>query len=82
MTDLQTYEEFVEFFTPKNKQEPEIHGGFVRGWWCGDEQLSAPLLGKLKVTIRCLPRDQAGGKGKCVLTGKEATVEAIFAKAY
>ena len=37
----------------------------------------------LKVSVRCIPFDQQLPSGAiCVLTGKPATVEAIFAKAY
>jgi prolyl-tRNA synthetase len=74
-------EEFRAFFTPQRADRPEIHGGFVRAKWCEDPA-SLPLLDELKVTIRCLPLDQSGTTGSCVLTGKPATTEAIFAKAY
>jgi len=40
------------------------------------------MLSDLKVTIRCLPVNQSGTKGRCILTGKEATIDAIFAKSY
>ncbi|MCK4939952.1 MAG: proline--tRNA ligase, partial [Rhodospirillaceae bacterium] len=49
--------------------------------WCGDAS-SEEQLKKLSVTIRCLPYDQDGKEGVCVITGKPATVDAIFAKAY
>lgn len=78
---IENWDQFKAFFTPKNPEKPEIHGGFVRAKWCGDEE-SVQLLEELKVTIRCLPLDQDGKEGKCVLTGKKATLEAIFAKAY
>ena len=69
------------FFTPKNPDKPEIHGGFVRGKWCGDPA-SEELLSELKVTIRCLPIEQSGTEGKCLITGRPATLDAIFAKSY
>ena len=69
------------FFTSKNEEKPEIHGGFVLAKWCGDPA-TEELLQELKVTIRCLPLEQSGTKGKCVITGKEATLDAIFAKSY
>jgi prolyl-tRNA synthetase len=75
-------EEFKAFFTPKNAARPEMHGGFVRAPWCGEESLTEPILTDLKVTIRCIPQQQPANLGKCVLTGKDAVVEAIFAKAY
>lgn len=80
--EISNYEEFKAFFTPENSKNPEIHGGFVRAPWCGEESATEKLLGDLKVTIRCLPNNQAQNLGPCVLTGKPATVEAIFAKAY
>lgn len=80
-TDITTFEQLKTFFTPKNQDKPEIHGGFVLAKWCGDES-SESMLDELKVTIRCLPMQQSGTKGTCILTGKEATLDAIFAKAY
>jgi len=79
--DIENFEDFKAFFTPKNVEKPEIHGGFVLAKWCGDPE-SEKLLDGMKVTIRCLPLDQSGTEGKCVLTGKPATLDAIFAKGY
>jgi prolyl-tRNA synthetase len=82
LTDISNVEQFKAVFTPKNPNKPEIHGGFVRAKWCGDEEASRAILDELKVTIRCLPDNQSGTTGTCVLTGKEAKLDAIFAKAY
>lgn len=79
--DLKTFEEFKSYFTPKNDQKPEIHGGFVLAKWCGDPA-TEELLSPLKVTVRCLPLEQSGTEGRCILTGKPATLDAIFAKSY
>jgi prolyl-tRNA synthetase len=79
--DIKTFEDFKNFFTPKNAEKPEIHGGFIRAKWCGDLDTIA-ALDPLKVTIRCLPLDQSGTSGKCVLTGRDATLDAVFAKSY
>lgn len=80
-SDIKDFAEMKEFFTPKNPNKPEIHGGFVLAKWCGDPD-SEKLLDELKVTIRCLPLKQSGTSGKCIITGKDATLDAIFAKAY
>lgn len=80
-THIKTFQEFTEFFTPKNKERPEIHGGFVRAKWCEDPATEA-ILKEMKLTVRCVPFDQDNTEGKCVLTGGKATKEAIFAKAY
>ena len=82
VTNIKSLEEFQKFFTPKNPDKPEIHGGFVRAYWCEDEAATSAILDPLKVTIRCIPQDQKGSEGVCVLTGRPATKEVIFAKAY
>lgn len=78
---IENFEQMRAFFTPKNEDKPEIHGGFVLAKWCGDPA-TEEMLSELKVTIRCLPVQQSGTVGKCVLTGREATLDAIFAKSY
>lgn len=80
-TDIATFEEMKAFFTPKNADKPEIHGGFVLAKWCGDPE-TEKMLDPLKVSIRCLPLKQSGTQGKCILTGRPATTDAIFAKSY
>lgn len=79
--DITNFEQLKQFFTPKNADKPEIHGGFVLAKWCGDEA-TEKMLEDLKVTIRCLPLKQSGTEGICVLTGRKATQDAIFAKSY
>jgi prolyl-tRNA synthetase len=81
VTNITTLEELKAFFTPKNEEKPEIHGGFALCKW-SEEPESEKLLDDLKVSIRCLPFEQSGTEGKCVLTGKKATKDAIFAKSY
>jgi len=79
--DIKDFSEFKQYFTAKNEEKPEIHGGFVLAKFCGDKEAEAKLA-DLKVTIRCLPLEQSGTSGKCILTGKPATLDAVFAKAY
>ncbi len=76
-------EEFDAFFTPRNEENPEIHGGFALAHFV-DEPAVAEHLARLKVTIRCIPFDLKwrGEPGKCLFTGKPATCRALFAKAY
>ena len=66
--------EFKEFF--KNKEN-----GFVIAKWAGGSE-NLELLDELSVSIRCIPTKQSGTVGKCILTGKEATMDAVFAKSY
>lgn len=80
-TDITDFESLKKFFKPKNEEKPEIHGGFVLAKWCGDVE-TEKLLDEHKISIRCLPLQQSGNEGKCILTGKPATLDAIFAKSY
>lgn len=78
--DLKSFEEFKQFFSDK---EESSNGGFVIAKWCGDPQSEKMLEeADLKVTIRCLPLEQSGTAGTCILTGRPATQEAVFAKSY
>lgn len=80
-TDIQNFDELRAFFTAKNKEKSEALGGFVLAKWCGDPE-TEKQLDELKISIRCLPLKQSGTKGKCIITGQEATLDAIFAKSY
>lgn len=79
--DIATFEELRQFFTPKNEKNPEIHGGFVLAKWCGDPETEAKLK-EIKATIRCLPLEQSGTSGKCIITGLDATLDVIIGKSY
>ncbi len=72
---------FTDFFTPKNKDKPEIHGGFALCHWCDDPKVDEQLK-KLKVSIRCIPVNAEKEKGRCVFTGKPSSKRVVFAKAY
>ncbi len=80
-TDISSFDEMKAFFTPKNEEKPEIHGGFVKAKWCGDQK-TEELLKEMKVTIRSIPIQQSGTQGRCIITGQPATIDAIFAKSY
>ncbi|GAB5403335.1 MAG: proline--tRNA ligase [Aureliella sp.] len=73
--------EFRKYFTPKNADSPEIHGGFAKCHFASEEAVQ-PLLDELKVTIRCVPLDGNDTPGTCFLTGQPADKWAVFAKAY
>lgn len=73
--DLTTFEELEEAFIG------DEHDGFVIAKWSGDIA-SVDRLAPLKLSIRNLPLQQSGTAGRCILTGAEATMDAIFAKSY
>jgi len=76
-------DEFKAFFTPKNAEKPEIHGGFALAFWGGDGAEEDRLQKEHKVTVRCLPEGEGfEEEGECFLTGKRGVRLAVFAKAY
>ena len=83
---IDTKEEFYAFFTPKNQEKPEIHGGFALTHWNGSAEVEAKIKEELKVTIRCIP--EANGDefldepGICPFTGEPSPRRVIFGKAY
>ncbi|MDE0821623.1 MAG: proline--tRNA ligase [Opitutales bacterium] len=79
---IDTEEDFYEFFTPKNKESGEIHGGFVLAHWAYDPATEERLQKDLKVSIRCIPEEREGGPGTCPFTGQPSEGRVVFAKAY
>ncbi len=73
---------FYEYFTPENKDKPEIHGGFSSSHWCGEQACEEKIKEDLRVTIRCIPFDSKPEKGKCICCGNESNERVVFAKAY
>jgi prolyl-tRNA synthetase len=74
--------EFYDYFTPKNLEKPEIHGGFALAGWCGAEACEARIKEDLTVTIRCLPFEQEGRRGSCIGCGRPSPHLAVYGKAY
>ncbi len=74
--------EFYDFFTPRNLEKPEIHGGFVQSGWCGSPDCEARIKEDLTVTIRCLPFEQEGRQAACIACGRPGEFRAVYAKAY
>jgi prolyl-tRNA synthetase len=75
-------EEFYTFFTPKNQEQPEIHGGFAFTHWCGEREVEERIQKDLGVTIRCIPLEMEKEEGICPFTGKKSPQRVLFAKAY
>jgi prolyl-tRNA synthetase len=77
-------DEFIAFFTPQNREKPEIHGGFAVSPWCGSPDCETWAKDELKVTIRVIPIEplEDGGFATCVVCGKAKAETAVFAKAY
>ena len=79
---LDSKKEFYDFFTPKNSEKPEIHGGFGLAHWNGSRKVEDQIKNDLKVTIRCIPFAAAGEPGRCIFTGEPSPRRVVWAKAY
>ena len=77
-------------FRDSNIHEPQdyealkavVSDGWAYSWWCGDAACEAKVKEDTKATTRCIPFDQPGGSGKCIVCGKEADKKVYFARAY
>jgi prolyl-tRNA synthetase len=58
------------------------NAGWNRAWWCGEAACEERVKGETKATIRCIPFDQPGGAGPCIICGQPATQRVIMARAY
>jgi prolyl-tRNA synthetase len=69
---------------PKDYEELKevVKGGWAFSWWCGSSECEAKVKEDTKATTRCIPLDQPGGTGPCVVCGGQATEKVYFARAY
>ncbi len=72
--NIQDFESLKKYFEKNNT-------GFVRAKWCEDPETES-LLDDLGIVIRCIPLEQSGSEGVCILTGKPASTDIVLAKAY
>jgi len=81
-TSIKTVAQMEEYFAPNNAW---IGGagkvGFVIGKWCDDPAVEEKMK-EMRISIRCLPIEQSGTQGACLITGKPATTDAIYARSY
>jgi prolyl-tRNA synthetase len=79
---IDSKEEFYAFFTPKNPNKPEIHGGFALTHWNGSAAVEEQIKADLKVTIRCIPFEESPEPGICPFTGEPSRQRVVWAKSY
>jgi len=82
---IDSLDEFRDYFTPKNADKPEIHGGFALAHWGGTAEDEARLQSEFKVTVRCIPNDKeisGEDSGTCFYTGKPSAQRVVLAKSY
>lgn len=84
VSNIQTPAELEKYFSNQNVwvegDNPKV--AFVRGKWCGDDDATVEKLKEMKITIRCIPFDQSGTEGTCLITDRPATLDVIYARSY
>ncbi len=83
------YQRALEFRNARTRQVHDYEGlraaveqGFALAWWCGAAACEARIKEETRATMRCIPFDQPGGEGRCVVCGSQAREQAVFARAY
>lgn len=75
-------DKFYKFFTAKDKEVQEIHGGFSLSHWCGKVECEDKINEELAVSIRNIPLDSEVEEGKCIYCNDKSNKRVIFSKAY
>ncbi len=78
---IESKKEFYDFFTARNANKPEIHGGFALAHWNGSHEVEEQIKNDLKVTIRVIPCGD-GEPGHCIFTGAPSRQRVVWAKSY
>jgi len=79
---IDSRDEFYDFFTPPQGRASAIHGGFALCHWSGEAEVEAQIKSDLNVTVRCIPTDPDPEEGRCIISGKPSPQRVVFAKAY
>ncbi len=80
--EINSKEDFYEFFTARNASKPEIHGGFALAHWNGSHEVEEQIKNDLKVTVRVIPVDDSSQPGQCIFTGEPSARRVVWAKSY
>ena len=64
------------------KNQIEEPGGFYEAHWCGSADCEEKIKEDTKATIRLIPFEQSGDKGKCLYCGSDCSEQVVFARAY
>jgi len=70
--DPQSYDELLQV----------VQDGWALSWWCESAECEAKVKEASKATTRCIPLDQPGGEGRCIVCSQPARRKVFFARAY
>jgi prolyl-tRNA synthetase len=69
---------------PKDYDELKsiVEDAWAYAWWCGSKECEAKVKEDTRATTRCIPLEQPGGSGTCIVCGRPADKKVYFARAY
>lgn len=59
-----------------------VQNDWAKAWWCGSPDCENKIKTDTRATNRCMPINEQGGQGACVVCGNPAYSLALFARAY
>ena len=59
-----------------------LKNGWASSLWCGSAEYEAKVKADTKATTRCIPLNQPGEEGNCIVFGKPVRLNACFARAF
>jgi prolyl-tRNA synthetase len=71
-------------YDPKDYHEltQVVQNGWALSWWCGSGECETKVKDDTKASTRCIPLEQTGGEGTCIVCGSPAKQKVIFARSY
>jgi len=70
--DPKTYDEFIQV----------VKNGWAYSWWCERDECELQVKEDTKATTRCVPIDQPGEQGACIVCNRPAKNRVYFARSY
>jgi prolyl-tRNA synthetase len=59
-----------------------VADGWAFSWWCESKACEARVKEDTKASTRCIPLEQPGGTGNCIVCGQPAKRKVYFARSY
>ncbi|MDG1898754.1 MAG: His/Gly/Thr/Pro-type tRNA ligase C-terminal domain-containing protein, partial [Phycisphaerales bacterium] len=79
--EIDSKEEFYEWFTAPEGEPTPIHAGFAMSHFCGDREVEERIKSELGVTVLCEPLGDAE-PGTCPFTGQPSPRRVFWGKSY
>ena len=59
-----------------------VQNAWALSYWCGSPECETKVKEATKATTRCIPLEQSGGQGNCIVCGAPASEKVIFGRSY